>query len=73
MLELLAQGEKSVEALAEQLSIEIKLASAHLKILREVLSMGWLVALPIPAMIWHAPNWNWVVAATVLLGGAIRG
>jgi DNA-binding transcriptional ArsR family regulator/rhodanese-related sulfurtransferase len=35
LLELLAQGEKSVEALAEQLSIEIKLASAHLKVLRE--------------------------------------
>ena len=35
---------------------------------KQVLSMGWLVALPIPAMIWHAPNWNWVVAATVLLG-----
>lgn len=35
LLELLAQGEKSVEALAEQLAIEIKLASAHLKILRE--------------------------------------
>lgn len=40
---------------------------------KQVLSMGWLVALPIPAMIWHAPNWNWVVAATVLRGGAIRG
>ena len=35
LLELLAQGEKSVDALAEQLSIEIKLASAHLKVLRE--------------------------------------
>lgn len=35
LLELLAQGEKSVEALADQLSIEIKLASAHLKVLRE--------------------------------------
>lgn len=35
LLELLAQGEKSVDALASQLSIEIKLASAHLKVLRE--------------------------------------
>lgn len=35
LLELLAQGEKSVEALADQLSIEVKLASAHLKVLRE--------------------------------------
>lgn len=35
LLELLAQGEKSVEALAIELSIEIQLASAHLKVLRE--------------------------------------
>ncbi len=35
LLELLAQGENSVEALAELLSIEVKLASAHLKVLRE--------------------------------------
>ena len=35
LLELLAQGEKSVDTLASELSIEIKLASAHLKVLRE--------------------------------------
>ncbi len=35
LLELLAQGEKSVDVLADALSIEIKLASAHLKVLRE--------------------------------------
>ena len=35
VLELLAQGEKSVEVLADELSIAIKLASAHLKVLRE--------------------------------------
>ena len=35
---------------------------------KQVLLMGWLVALPIPLMIWYAPSWNWVVAATVLLG-----
>lgn len=35
LLELLAQGEKCVEALADELSIEIKLTSAHLKVLRE--------------------------------------
>ncbi len=35
LLELLAQGEKSVEVLADELSIAIKLASAHLKVLRE--------------------------------------
>jgi MFS family permease len=35
---------------------------------KKVLLLGWLVALPIPVMIWFAPNWSWVVAATVLLG-----
>ena len=35
---------------------------------KQVLLMGWLAALPIPLMIWFAPSWNWVVAATVLLG-----
>ena len=35
---------------------------------KRVLLLGWLVALPIPLMVWYAPNWNWVVAATVLLG-----
>ncbi len=35
---------------------------------RRVLICGWLVALPIPFMIWAAPNWSWIVAATVLLG-----
>ncbi|MGH8076965.1 MAG: ArsR/SmtB family transcription factor [Lysobacter sp.] len=35
LLELLAQGEKTVEALASELSIDIKLASAHLKALKD--------------------------------------
>lgn len=35
---------------------------------RRVLLWGWLSALPIPLMIGYAPNWNWIVAATVLLG-----
>ena len=35
MLEVLAQGEKTVEALSVELSIDVKLASAHLKALRE--------------------------------------
>lgn len=33
-----------------------------------VLLVGWAVALPIPLMLWYAPTWNWVIAATVLLG-----
>ena len=35
---------------------------------KRVLLFGWIVALPIPIMIWAAPNWSWIVAATVLLG-----
>lgn len=35
---------------------------------KRVLLLGWWVALPIPLIVWYAPNWNWVVAATVLLG-----
>lgn len=35
---------------------------------KQVLLLGWLVALPIPLMIWYAPSWSWIVAATVLLG-----
>jgi rhodanese-related sulfurtransferase/DNA-binding CsgD family transcriptional regulator len=34
MLDLLAQGEKSVEALAEQAGLSVKNASAHLRVLR---------------------------------------
>jgi rhodanese-related sulfurtransferase/DNA-binding transcriptional ArsR family regulator len=35
LMELLAQGEKAVETLAAELSADIKLTSAHLKVLRE--------------------------------------
>lgn len=35
---------------------------------KRVLWWGWIVALPIPAIIWAAPTWGWIVAATVLLG-----
>lgn len=35
---------------------------------QRVLLAGWLVALPIPWMVYFAPGWSWVVAATVLLG-----
>ena len=35
---------------------------------REVLRLGWIVALPIPVIVWWAPSWSWIVLATVLLG-----
>lgn len=35
---------------------------------KRVLVVGWLVALPIPLMVYYASSWSWVVAATLLLG-----
>jgi len=35
LLEMLAQGEKTVETLASELSVDIKLTSAHLRVLKE--------------------------------------
>ena len=35
---------------------------------KRVLLAGWLVALPIPPLLLWGPSWNWIVAATVLLG-----
>ena len=35
---------------------------------RPALLIGWLVALPVPALILWAPSWAWIVAANALLG-----
>ncbi|TAJ23081.1 MAG: MFS transporter [Rugosibacter sp.] len=35
---------------------------------RHVLLLGWMTALPIPLLVYFAPSWGWIVAATVLLG-----
>lgn len=35
---------------------------------KNLLTIGWLFALPIPFILIYAPNWNWVVFANVLLG-----
>ncbi|NBM21210.1 MFS transporter, partial [Streptomyces sp. GC420] len=35
---------------------------------KPVLISGWLVALPVPAMLAWGPSWGWIVAANVLLG-----
>jgi MFS family permease len=35
---------------------------------KPVLLAGWLIALPIPAMLIWAPSWGWIVAANMLLG-----
>jgi MFS family permease len=35
---------------------------------KNLLILGWLLAVPIPFMLMYAPTWNWVVVANVLLG-----
>ncbi|WP_051732642.1 MFS transporter [Kitasatospora phosalacinea] len=35
---------------------------------KPVLVAGWLIALPVPAMLAWGPTWGWIVAANVLLG-----
>lgn len=35
---------------------------------KPVLLMGWLAGIPIPVLIYFAPNWWWIVAANVFLG-----
>jgi len=35
---------------------------------RRVLLIGWLMALPIPLLVYFAASWSWIVLATVLLG-----
>lgn len=35
---------------------------------KNLLLIGWILALPIPFMLIYAANWNWVIAANILLG-----
>ena len=35
---------------------------------KKLLVLGWIIALPIPFLIIHAPSWSWVVFANILLG-----
>lgn len=35
---------------------------------KPVLLMGWLSAIPIPVLIYFAPNWWWIIGANVFLG-----
>lgn len=35
---------------------------------KHVLIAGWVIAAPVPFLLMHAPNWNWIIAANVLLG-----
>jgi len=35
---------------------------------KNLLTIGWFFALPIPFILIYAPNWNWVIFANILLG-----
>lgn len=35
---------------------------------KNLLIAGWIFAIPVPFMLMLAPNWNWIIAANVLLG-----
>lgn len=35
---------------------------------KNLLVLGWVFAIPIPFILMYAENWNWIVAANVLLG-----
>lgn len=35
---------------------------------KNLLIAGWMVGIPIPFILMYAPDWNWVIAANILLG-----
>lgn len=35
---------------------------------KRILILGWLFGIPVPFLIIHAPSWDWILAANVLLG-----
>ena len=35
---------------------------------KNLLLLGWVLALPVPLLLIYAPSWNWIIAANVLLG-----
>ena len=35
---------------------------------KRILLIGWLLAVPVPAILWWAPAWEWVVLANLFLG-----
>ena len=35
---------------------------------KNLLVIGWALALPVPVLLIYAPNWNWVLGANLLLG-----
>ncbi len=43
-----------------------KLSEKHGR--KSILILGWILALPIPLILFYAPSWNWIIVATVFLG-----
>ena len=35
---------------------------------KNLLVIGWLIGIPVPFILMFAPDWNWIVAANILLG-----
>ena len=35
---------------------------------KNLLTIGWLIGIPVPFMLMYADSWNWIVAANILLG-----
>ena len=35
---------------------------------KKLLVLGWFIGLPVPFVLMYAPDWNWIVAANILLG-----
>ena len=35
---------------------------------KQVLIIGWIVALPVPFLLMYASSWNWIIVANILLG-----
>ncbi len=35
---------------------------------KNLLVTGWIIGLPIPFLLMYAPDWNWIIAANMLLG-----
>lgn len=37
---------------------------------KNLLLLGWIIAIPIPLLLIYAPSWNWVIFANILLGAS---
>ncbi len=35
---------------------------------KKLLLLGWIIGIPVPFILMYAPNWNWIIAANILLG-----